>query len=383
MRFTDNDLSSVKSILSKQSTFLPSSKPANYSLMPTSGDPYRSQTMKKLVEEKLNTMNKSLEPPVDAEAHLVNGTISISKSNNGKQYDVAKLLDEYQSQEYDSEIHLNPAYIQPIKENSPIVKKEQQMLQDLNQRNVDYKVQNNVYSFKANDVIKNASVSKDMKYSIDTSGIKNKIAEINASQSTLSKNYQFRTHSGSFISVKGQSYGWAIDVNAEANRIQDAFEKGQNSISAYNIYGNGWSSTGIGYHVTSNNGIGDTYAEVSIKDQRIWLYKNGQLVVTTNVVTGRHDANEDTPKGVWYIQYKQSPSTLTGSEVGNSNYSVKVKYWAPFTLGGVGFHDASWRTNWSSTAYIHQGSGGCVNTPAGVMKNVFNNLVQNEPVIVY
>lgn len=81
-----------------------------------------------------------------------------------------------------------------------------------------------------------------------------------------------------------------------------------------------------GYHTITNNGIGDTYAEVSIQEQRIWIYKNGQLVVTTPVVTGRHEVNEDTPSGVWYIMYKQSPSTLKGSEVGNLNYSVKVAY---------------------------------------------------------
>lgn len=104
---------------------------------------------------------------------------------------------------------------------------------------------------------------------------------------------------------------------------------------------------------------------------------------TTNVVTGRHNTNEDTPTGVWYIEYKESPSILKGSEVGNPNYSVKVNYWAPFTLGGVGFHDAGWRTNWASNAYLEHGSGGCVNTPADVMKTVYDNLSENEPVIVY
>ena len=63
----------------------------------------------------------------------------------------------------------------------------------------------------------------------------------------------------------------------------------------------------------------------------------GKLAVDTNVVTGRHNTNEDTSPGVWYIMYKESPSTLKGSEVGNPNYSVKVNYWAPFTLDGQGF----------------------------------------------
>jgi hypothetical protein len=66
-----------------------------------------------------------------------------------------------------------------------------------------------------------------------------------------------------------------------------------------------------------------------------------------------------------------------------AHYRVQVAYWAPFTDSGCGFHDASWRTNWSSTAYLHQGSGGCVNTPPNIMKTVYDNLSTYEPVVVY
>ncbi|NRD80074.1 L,D-transpeptidase family protein [Bacillus sp. BRMEA1] len=383
MGFTDQDLSSVTKVLNSQHTFFPSSKAKNYSLMPNQEDHYRSQTMKKQVEEKLSSLNKNLTAPLDAEAHLEDGKITISKSKNGKQYDIAKLIKDYEQQEYKSEIHLNPVYIQPIKEDSPIVKKEVKLLQDLVQRSVDYQVQDQDYTLNASDLIKNASVSKDMTYTIDTSEIKNKISDINNSQSTLYKNFQFKTHTGSVVTVKGQTYGWAINITKESKRVKEAFEKGETSLPAKYVYGDGWSTYGNGYKNTTNNGIGNTYAEVSIQEQRIWLYKNGQLVLTTNVVTGKHSTNEDTPKGVWYIEYKESPSVLKGSEVGNPNYSVKVNYWAPFTLGGVGFHDASWRTNWKSDAYLEQGSGGCVNTPPGVMKSVYDNLSENEPVVVY
>lgn len=107
------------------------------------------------------------------------------------------------------------------------------------------------------------------------------------------------------------------------------------------------------------------------------------MVLTTNVVTGRHDVGEDTHPGVWFILYKKSPSILEGSEYGQPHYRVKVNYWAPFTDDGQGFHDAGWRTNWSSTAYLHNGSGGCVNTPANIMGEVYNNLSQYEPVVIY
>lgn len=381
--FKNSDLPGIKKILTKQWTFFPSLKPKQYTLIPVQPDQYRIQTMKQLVEKKLIYMNHSLKAPQDAEARLQQGKIIISKSNNGKQYDTARLLQDYQKQEYNSEIHLNPIYIQPVKANSPIVQKEKKLLQDLLLRTVSYKVQDKVYTLKASDLINHASVSKEMKITIDTDTIKKKISAINRSQSTLNKSFKFRTHSGSVISVQGQGYGWAINVDKETMRLQKAFEKGDTSLPASHIYGVGWNNEGIGYGTTTNNGIGDTYAEVSIAAQRIWIYKNGHLALTTNVVTGRHNTNEDTSPGVWYILFKQSPSTLEGSEAGNPHYSVKVAYWAPFTNDGQGFHDASWRQNWSSTAYLTAGSGGCVNTPPSVMKTVYDNLSPNEPVVIY
>ncbi|MED4207236.1 L,D-transpeptidase family protein [Neobacillus mesonae] len=383
MGFSDKDLSEVKKLLKNQWSFFPSFKAKNYWLIPEEADQYRSQTMKKLVEKKLLSMNKDLKAPVDAKAKLKKGEIIITKSENGEQYDVASLMKDYEKQEYKSDIHLKAVYLQPIKEDSSIVKKEKEKLQELLQQTIEYKVQNKVYSLKANELIQNASVSKKMEVTVDPSGIKEKIAEINDAQSTLDKNFTFKTHSGRVISVKGQGYGWAIDVDKETTLLQGAFENGEKSVSASNIYGHGWSNEGIGYKTTSNNGIGNTYAEVSISEQRIWIYKNGKLAVTTNVVTGKHITGEDTSRGVWYILYKRQQYTLKGTAVGKGDYAVKVNYWAPFTNSGQGFHDASWRTNWSSSAYLTAGSGGCVNTPSNVMQIVYNNLNTYDPVVIY
>ncbi|PEJ59351.1 hypothetical protein CN692_05765 [Bacillus sp. AFS002410] len=383
MSFTEKDLPAIKKVLKSQRTFFPSSKAKNYSLMPSQLDEKQMDAMNKQIEEKLLTLNNGLKAPQDAKVHLEQGNIIVSKSINGEQYDVASLVKDFKRHEYSSVIHLKPIYLQPIKENNQIVKNEKKELQALLAHTVDYKVQDKVYSLKASELIKNASVSKDMKVTIDNADLKNKIADINKTQSTLDKNFQFKTHSGSVISVKGQGYGWALDVEKESKQIQTAFESGKKSITASNILGHGWNDEGYGYTTTSNNGIGDTYAEVSISEQRIWLYKNGKLAITTSVVTGKHITGEDTSKGVWYVLYKRTPSILKGSHVGSGAYEVQVDYWAPFTNSGQGFHDASWRTNWSNNAYLTAGSGGCVNTPPSIMKTVFDNLSTYEPVVIY
>lgn len=381
--FAEQDLSNVHKVLSTQRTFLPNSKTQNYTLLPTEVNQNQSQTMKSHLEQKLTALNKRLKAPQDAQVKLQQGKVVVTESVPGQQYDVPTMLQQFQKQQYNSVIVLNPVYRQPVKVNDPIIQKEKAALQAVLARTVNYTVQDKVYALKGSDLIKNVGLAKNLQITVDTDGIINELNKINASQSTLGKNFQFKTTTGGVISVQGQSYGWALNVHKEAKAIQQAFETGQTSVVASSVYGKGWNTGGIGFKNTTNYGIGDTYAEVSIAQQRIWLYKNGKMVLTTHVVTGRKDVGEDTHPGVWYIEYKKSPAVLVGSEVGMSNYHVPVNYWAPFTLDGEGFHDASWRSNWTSTAYLHSGSGGCVNTPPGVMPSVYNNLSVNEPVVVY
>ncbi|WP_042355617.1 L,D-transpeptidase family protein [Bacillus rubiinfantis] len=383
MGFTNQDLPEVKKIIKRQWSFFPSFKKENYSMMPDELAQYRSRTLKKEVEEKLMTMNKSLKAPVDAQAKLVEGKLVITKSSNGEQYDVKGLMKAYEKQEYNSDIKLKPLFLQPVKEDSAIVKNEQKKLEELLQRTVEYKVQNKVHSLNASELIQNAAVTKDMKVKVDSNEIEKKVAEINDKQSTLNKYFKFRTHSGRVISVKGEGYGWALDVEKETAQIRKAFVDSKSALSAKHIVGNGWNGEGFGYNNTANGGIGDTYAEVSIAQQHAWIYRNGKLVLSWNVVTGKHITGEDTSKGVWYILYKRQQYTLRGSAVGKGDYAVKVDYWAPFTNSGQGFHDASWRTNWSSNAYLTAGSGGCVNTPPSIMRTVYNNLNTYDPVVIY
>ncbi|MGO4889481.1 L,D-transpeptidase family protein [Anaerobacillus sp. MEB173] len=382
MGIIDDDLTEIKNLLKSQWTFFPSSKERDYILTPSLHDQYRNETLKNELEHKLISINANLEAPIDAKAVLEAGEIIIFEAVTGEQYDIAFLLNEFENHAYTSEIHLNPIYLAPIMEDSEIVKNEEKRLQELLQHSIDYNVQDQVYSLTGIDLIKNATVSRDLEVTIDLSRIKNKIAEINDTQSTLGKDFTFKTHSGSVISVKGQGYGWALDVDKEAALIQEAFQKGETTVSASNIYGNGWSGEGYGYDTLTNNGIGDTYAEVSIAEQRMWIYKDGELVVSTNVVTGKQSTNQDTLPGVWYILYKRTQYTLTGSSAG-TNYAIKVDYWAPFTNSGQGFHDASWRTNWGSDAYRTAGSAGCVNVPPSIMNEVYENLSVYDPVIIY
>ena len=120
----------------------------------------------------------------------------------------------------------------------------------------------------------------------------------------------------------------------------------------------------------------------------MWVYKNGKCVLTLDtIVTGTVETklahkNLETPTGVWYIHYKESPSVLKGTNDDGSKYSVDVKYWMPF-VGNVGFHSASWRNSFGGSIYINNGSHGCVNLSEASAKQLYSLVEKGGPVVTY
>ena len=123
--------------------------------------------------------------------------------------------------------------------------------------------------------------------------------------------------------------------------------------------------------------VGNLYVEISIRAQHMWLYKNGKLIVETDVVTGNNDGAHNTPKGYHRIFSRARNTTLSGP-----GYSSFVEYWMAF-CGGCGIHDASWRSSFGGNIYNGNGSHGCVNTPTGAVAKIWNNTDWNTPVIIY
>ena len=122
--------------------------------------------------------------------------------------------------------------------------------------------------------------------------------------------------------------------------------------------------------------IKDTYIEVDITNQKMTFYKDGELVVSTDVVTGLPDGHP-TITGLYYTYYKTTDIWLDGPD-----YHVFVKYWVSIT-DLYGLHDASWRSNFGSDIYLYGGSHGCVNTPEEAMKAIYDNVTDGIPILSY
>lgn len=119
------------------------------------------------------------------------------------------------------------------------------------------------------------------------------------------------------------------------------------------------------------------FVEVSLTDQKLWLFKDGNLIIETDIVTGNEKLGRTTPVGNYKILYKQKNKTLRGP-----GYASFVSYWMPFH-NGYGLHDANWRRNFGSNIYERGGSHGCVNLPPKIAPLVYQNVVIGMPVLVY
>lgn len=143
------------------------------------------------------------------------------------------------------------------------------------------------------------------------------------------------------------------------------------------IYGTCWARTLTMTNSAYGRDVGNTYIEVNIAQQHMWYYINGELYVSTDVVTGNYNT-ADTPKGYWEVNDKVSPCTLIGAD-----YVSYVDYWIAFIGSGYGIHDASWRSTFGGQIYKGNGSHGCINTPYANVKKIYGKVTIGTPVIVY
>ena len=135
-----------------------------------------------------------------------------------------------------------------------------------------------------------------------------------------------------------------------------------------------WSSKGS---VWGENTIGSSYVEIDLTQQHVWVYRGGEVAVSTDCVTGKAISGNNTPNGIFAIQFKQRDAILRGED-----YETPVSYWMPF-FQGVGLHDAGWRGSFGGDIYVRSGSHGCVNLPPSAAAQIFEVVYSGEPVIVY
>ncbi|MBE6161901.1 MAG: hypothetical protein E7158_06775 [Firmicutes bacterium] len=138
-------------------------------------------------------------------------------------------------------------------------------------------------------------------------------------------------------------------------------------------------SEGFTGYISKENTIDllDEFVIVDISDQQLNLYKDTDVVFTSDVVTGKDKSPTDL--GIEEVIYKQKDRTLVGA---NNSYRTHVDYWMQINDNAEGLHDAKWRSNFGGNIYKNSGSHGCVNLPHESAAYLFDELEVGTKVIV-
>ena len=208
-------------------------------------------------------------------------------------------------------------------------------------------------------------------FELDEDKLREYVSSLAGRYNTVGKPRRFLSHYQTQITLFQGSFGWKMDEDKTFEILKEAIRMpGKSRIKP------AWAREGKDFYGT-NSDIGDSYVEIDLTAQKVWLYKNGKLLLETDCVSGNAAAGRETPGGVYSIYYKQSPAVLTGAD-----YSSPVDFWMPFN-GGIGLHDANWRSTFGGEIYRTNGSHGCVNLPAEAAKIMYETVEIGWPVVCY
>ena len=208
------------------------------------------------------------------------------------------------------------------------------------------------------------------------------VSSLAAKLNTVGGTRSYTREDGKAITVSGGSYGWEIDEAGLQTAIHDGIMAGTVGEIAIPC-----TIEGTGYKPGARD-WGNRYADVDLSEQYARLYDDsGTVIWESSIISGDPTPGEDreTPTGVWYLNNKESPSTLNTYEKGKDEPNkTKVEYWMPFQGNLVGFHDAWWQPGFGGTMYKDgYGSHGCVNLPSDKAEELYGLINKGDVVVVH
>jgi hypothetical protein len=336
---------------------------------------------KEELEEKvdaLQCMTQEMTAPVNASLSVDEKGIKLVeevKGNTLKKEEVQAAVAEAVGQGA-SEVNLEEAgcYEEPeITVESKEIQDELKKIDELCQAEITYNFHGNEEVIDT-EVIRNwvrrddsgkLYVSKDSAYAY--------LSELADKYDTVNTYRSFMSSRGYEITLEPGSYGWGTDVDTEVGSLMD-------DINNHRVV-----SRDPAYYMTPYNNldpsspddIGYTYVEIDLSGQHMWFYKNGQVLVSTDITSGTMSKGYGTPSGVYFINCRSQNTILVGED-----YQTPVSFWMQ-VVGGVGIHDSTWRSVYGGTEYLTDGSHGCINTPYDEASTIFWNIEVGTPVIMY
>lgn len=317
--------------------------------------------------------------PQNAYIEFGTTTYEIKKEVEGNKVNTKKLEEILRAaidrNEKQISLEKSDCYVAPeIREND---EKLNQLLEKLNKyckTRIEYRFGENKEVLDGSTIRQWISYDEAGNVSFDEEQVKVFIGQLADKYNTYDKLRNFKSNDGSMVEVSGGRYGWMIDQEQEAADLTNLIKVGavQERDPAY-------AQTAVSWE---NSDLGSSYVEIDLTKQHLWMYVDGQVIVSSDFVSGNMSKEGcATPGGTYTLYYKKSPDVLRSDKPGDS-YATPVTYWMPFN-GGVGMHDANWRGTFGGNIYTYGGSHGCINLPTEAARKIYENIYDGFPIICF
>lgn len=338
---------------------------------------FNTTTLNNFVKTQVTTINRGRQLGHNAYIAKKNNEFVIKPAQTGNALVASKVANSIKNaiQSGSNTVSVNNDRIKPtITANSPQLLAAKKQMENIVNENDVYHI--NGYDIKIDrSQLYDWVTYQNNKVSLDYDKVHAYVQSLADKYDTYQKECTFHTTNEGDVKVSGGTYGWSIQVTPETKALIKEVLKGKSFTRTPLI-------AGVGYNDDKQD-IGNTYIEVSIKEQHEWYYKDGKLVMDSPIVTGKPTNGDATPTGVFFVWKKQRNAVLKGKNDDGSSYSSPVSYWMPINYDGVGLHDSPWQPTYGGDWYKEHGSHGCVNNPPDFIAKLYPQVALNTPVVIY
>lgn len=328
------------------------------------------------LKEELTALNEERTPSQNASIKKEELGFTIVPEVQGDDLDVdgiLKALPEH-LKEGKTTLELEDFKTSPaVKADNADLKKSLTEITKLTEQSLEYYI--NGQTIKAGPEVISEWINFDEKTqeaSLDKEKVRNYVAGLGETYNTSTNPTTFNSTARGEVTIPAGTFSWTIQTDAETEELYNAL-----------LAGEGVQRSPIAQGSTSVQPalIGNTYIEVDLANQHMYYYKDGKVALETDIVSGK--PSTPTPPGVNYVWNKELNATLRGTNDDGSKYAEPVDYWMPIDWIGVGIHDSDWQPAYGGQLWKTVGSHGCINTPPGVMKELYGMIDVGVPVLVF
>lgn len=320
-----------------------------------------------LIEQSNFIKNKEIIEPVNAQIKVENGEVSIIDDKIGNKVDVEKLRDVIKKGIINNSLAISfEDYPRAAITTESLQSEKERIENKINHTiSIDIRGQKKELNLKPLYDSENINIDK----------LKDFVNNLAKETDTLSKERQFIDVEGKERTIKSGTFGWKINIEKTVEKIVESVNN-ENFDDIKPVY----AAQG-----REDDTIGNTYIEVDLSKQHLWVFSEGNKIFESNLVSGQVPGSF-TPVGLHSIKGKERNRTLKGTNRRTGKkYESNVTYWMPIDWQGVGLHDASWQYgDFNDKKYLNgKGSNGCINLPYNTAEFIFKNVATGTPVVIY